>query len=84
MIEVRVSTNGKEFVDLHILNVTHMHYPKGEDGEGKVKFYQIMNIAGKPVFQVLDNSRWDNVVIPAIHAAMAAYNKQGANPELQL
>lgn len=81
MLIVKVSTHNKQFVELHILNVTSQHYPKGEDGEGKAKFYQIMNIVGKPVFQVMDNSRWDNVVIPAIHATMKAYKKQGENPE---
>lgn len=82
MLEVRISTNDKKFVELHILNVTDQHYPKGEAGEGKVKFYQIRNIVGEPVFQVMDNSTWDKVVIPAIATAMKAYKKQGENPEV--
>ena len=77
MLVVKVSAKEKDFVELHILNVTDQYYPKGESGEDKVKYYRIMNIYGKPTFQVMDNSRWDKVVIPDIQTVIKAYKKQG-------
>ena len=79
MLEVRISTSGKEFVELRILNVSDQYLA---EKAGKVKHYRIMNVYGQPTFQVMDNSSWDKVVIPAIETAIKAYKKQGANPEV--
>lgn len=77
MLRLEVRINRDLHAELNIINVTDRRRAK----TSLLHYYQIMNVYGKPVFSVRDNSSWDKVMIPAIETAMKAYHKQGENPE---